>query len=112
MNDTITTATAPAPNPSELIDALLAEHESSGTPIAKLARRAGIPPHRLYYVYRKRTAESAAEAESVFAPVRILGPSPSATALELNFANGMTLRIPRGADLSQVASLVQSLESC
>ncbi len=80
--------------------------------IAKLARRAGIPAHRLYYVYRKRVAESAAVAESAFAPVRILAPSPSTTALELNFANGMTLRIPRGADLGQVASLVQALESC
>ena len=112
MNDTITTVTAAAPNLSEQIDILLAEHESSGTSIAKLARRAGIPPHRLYYVYRKRVAASTAEAESAFAPVRILGPSPSATALELNFANGMTLRIPRGADLDQVASLVQALESC
>ncbi|MFT5199949.1 MAG: hypothetical protein ACI87O_002623, partial [Planctomycetota bacterium] len=56
--------------------------------------------------------ESAAKAEGTFAPVRILGPSPSTTALELNFANGMTLRIPRGADLIQVASLVQALESC
>ncbi len=112
MNDTDTMAATPTPNLSEQIDTLLAEHESSGTSIAKLARRSGIPPHRLYYVYRKRAAETAAEAESAFAPVRILGPSPSTTALELNFANGMTLRIPRGADLGQVASLVQALESC
>jgi AcrR family transcriptional regulator len=110
MNDTDTTGTTP--NLSEQIDVLLAEHESSGTSIAKLARRAGIPPHRLYYVYRKRLAESTAKTESAFAPVRILGPSPSATALELNFANGMTLRIPRGADPGQVASLVQALELC
>ncbi len=110
MNDTITTGTAP--NLSEQIDALLAEHENSGTSIAKLARRSGIPPHRLYYVYRKRAAESTAEAESSFAPVRILGPSPSTTALELSFATGMTLRIPRGADLGQVVSLVQALEAC
>jgi lambda repressor-like predicted transcriptional regulator len=55
MNDTDTTATAPTPNLSEQIETLLAEHESSGTSIAKLARRAGIPPHRLYYVYRKRS---------------------------------------------------------
>lgn len=112
MNDTITTATKPTPTLSEQIDTLLEEHESSGTSIAKLARRSGIPPHRLYYVYRKRAAESAAEVESAFAPVRILAPGPSATALELCFANGMTLRIPRGADLHQVASLVQALESC
>ena len=111
MNDTDTTATPPT-NLSDQIDALLAEHESSGTSIAKLARRAGIPPHRIYYVQRKRAAESATELEPHFAPARILGPSPSATALELNFANGMTLRIPRGADLGQVANLVQALESC
>ncbi len=112
MNDTDTMAAPAKPNLSEQINALLAEYESSGTSIAKLARRSGIPPHRLYYVYRKRAAKSAAEAESAFAPVRILGPSPSTTALELGFANGMTLHIPRGADLDQVASLVQALESC
>ncbi len=112
MNDTKTTATTPTLDLSEQIDILLAEHESSGTSIAKLARRAGIPAHRLYYVYRKRAAETAVEAGATFAPVRILGPSLSTTALELNFANGMTMRIPRGADLCQVASLVQALESC
>ena len=103
MKDTATTSITDL---TEKIHSLLAEHERTGTSLARLARNSGIAVHRLYYIHRKRAAESCIDAGAAFAPVRIVGPVPSTTGLELCLGNNLLLRIPRGADLGQVVSLV------
>ena len=103
-----TDPTTITPKESPDLSALLIEHQTTGTPLAELARKAGIPPHRLYYLKRKGN-ETVKER---FAPVRILPQSASAIGLELMIDHDLRLRIPTGSDPDQVARLVGALRSC
>ena len=94
------------------INELLDEHESKGTALAKLARGAGLPAHRLYYYYRKRQSQRVLEAQPRFAPVRVVQPQTAMIGLELLIGADLRLRIPAGSDPAQVAAMVGALREC
>lgn len=110
MNDT--NHESASDDQASAIEELLDQHEVKGTALAKLARGAGLPAHRLYYAFRKRQSKLLAEAQTRFAPVRVVQQPPSPIGLEILIGTDLRLRIPAGSDPAQVAAMVGALREC
>jgi transposase-like protein len=91
--------------------ALVARWRTSGEPQARFARRHGVRPSTLWYWSRKLTPVTAAPVAptAAFVPVRVTAEAPEG--IEVLLASGDRVRVPMGASVDLVRTVVAALRS-
>lgn len=93
--------------------AVVARWRASGEPQARFARRHGVRPWTLWYWSRKRTPVAAGPVAqtAAFVPVRVTAEAPAPDSIEVLLTSGDRVRVPVGASMDLVRTVVVALRS-